>query len=443
VTSTIPAIRYARSGDVSIAYQVIGDGPLDLVFVHGAIGNLEVSWEQPDVVKFYERLASFARLITFDRRGTGLSDRVAHVPPLETRMDDLRAVMDAAGSHRAALLATFETAAMACLFSATYPERVGALAVYNPTVRGSWAPDFPWASTEEETRREVEEIRARWGTDEYVQEFAQTVAPSRAADPEFRQWVARLWRLGASPGAAASVQRMFADIDIRDVLPAMRVPTLVLSIGRFRESARYAAERIPEARLVELPGDDIMITLKPTLPDEVERFVKEAWGEREPETVLSTVLFTDIVGSTERAAELGDARWRELVSCHHALVRTQLDRHGGKEMDTAGDGFFATFDGPIRAIRCATTVRDAVRDLGLEVRAGLHTGECQVSGEKVSGMAVNIGARISAQAVPGEVLVSSTVKDLVVGSGIAFAERGVAQLKGVPGEWSLYAVADS
>ena len=440
MTVDAPPIRYTTSGDVSIAYQVIGDGPLDLVYVHAFVSNLEVAWEQPAVVAFYERLAAFARLITFDKRGTGLSDRVAHVPPLETRMDDLRAVMDAAGSERAALLATFDAGAMACLFAATYPERVGALALYNPTVRGSWSPDFPWANTDDQTRQELEDIRTGWGTDAYVDRVIHAIAPSRADDAAYVQWVARFFRLGASPGAVAAVVRMAADTDVRDVLPAIRVPTLVMFHPVSGEQARFAAERIPDARLVELPGDDIMIVLKETLPDEVERFVREAWGEREPETVLTTVLFTDIVGSTERTAELGDAAWRELVSRHHALVRGYLDRYRGKEVDTAGDGFFATFDGPIRAIRCASTLRDAVRDLGLEIRAGLHTGECEVVGDKVAGLAVSIGARVAARAAAGEVLVSSTVKDLVAGSGIEFADRGVSELKGVPGEWRLYAV---
>jgi class 3 adenylate cyclase len=435
-----PETRYALSGDVSIAYQVIGNGPIDLVYVHSVVGNLEIAWEQPLVVEFYERLAAFARLITFDRRGTGLSDPVAHVPPLETRMDDLRAVMEAAGSERAALLATFETGAMACLFAATYPERVGALVLYNPTVRGTWAPDFPWAETEEESRRSIEEVRAGWGTEAYSRAWVKNAAPSRADDPEFVRWLSRAHRLGASPGAAAAVARMTMDTDVRDVLPAIRVPTLVLFHPRLSDQSRYASERIPEARLHELPGDDIMLILQPTLPGEVERFVRQAWGEREPETVLTTVLFTDIVGSTEQTAELGDARWRELASRHHALVRGYLDRYRGKELDTAGDGFFATFDGPIRAIRCAVALRDAVRELGLEIRAGLHTGECEILGEKVAGLAVSIGARVAGRAAAGEVLVSSTVKDIVAGSGITFEDRGVTELKGVPGEWRLYAV---
>ena len=438
---TAPPIRYAQSGDVSIAYQVIGDGPIDLVFVYAFVANLEVMWEQPLVVALYERLSSFARLITFDRRGTGLSDRVAHLPPLEARMDDLRAVTDAVGSKRAALLATFDAAAMACVYAATYPERVGALALYNPTVRGTWAPDFPWAETEEEIRGSLEDIRSRWGTDAYVEESVRANAPSRVDDPAFVQWVARYFRLGASPSAAAALVRMFADTDVRDVLPAIRVPTLVMATHQVLDQARFAAQRIAGARFVELPGEDIMIQLKPTLPDVVQRFTQEAWGEREPDTVLTTVLFTDIVGSTERAAELGDARWRDVLSHHNALVRTQLDHYRGQEVDTAGDGFFATFDGPARAIRCACALTSALHDeLGLDVRAGVHTGECELVGDKVAGLAVAIGARVAARAEAGEVLVSSTVKDLVAGSGITFEDRGDAALKGVPGEWRLYAV---
>ncbi|HEU5212603.1 MAG TPA: alpha/beta hydrolase, partial [Gaiellaceae bacterium] len=274
---TAPPIRYAQSGDVSIAYQVIGDGPIDLVFVYAFVANLEVMWEQPLVVALYERLSSFARLITFDRRGTGLSDRVAHLPPLEARMDDLRAVTDAVGSKRAALLATFDAAAMACVYAATYPERVGALALYNPTVRGTWAPDFPWAETEEEIRGSLEDIRSRWGTDAYVEESVRANAPSRVDDPAFVQWVARYFRLGASPSAAAALVRMFADTDVRDVLPAIRVPTLVMATHQVLDQARFAAQRIAGARFVELPGEDIMIQLKPTLPDVVQRFTQEAW----------------------------------------------------------------------------------------------------------------------------------------------------------------------
>jgi class 3 adenylate cyclase len=430
------------SGDVSVAYLVVGAGPVDLVFVHGFVGNLETAWEQPLRVAFIERLASFARVIEFDRRGTGLSDRVREVPTLETRMDDLRAVMDAAASERAAVVASFEAGSMAALYAATYPDRVAALVLYNPIARGVWAPDYPFGTTENEWRSTLAEIRARWGEPDYCAELAHAIAPSWADDAAFAAWFAKAMRTGASPGAALAVQRMARDVDIRDVLPSIRVPTLVLHIAEHADESRYVADRIPGARRVELPGPDTMLFLIPGVGDEIERFVASAWGEAEPETVLSTVLFTDIVGSTQRAAELGDRRWAELVGSHHTLVRRQLDRFRGRELDTAGDGFFASFDGPVRGIRCARAIGQSVGEIGLDVRAGLHTGECEVIGDKLGGIAVNIGSRIASLARPGEVLVSSTVKDLVAGSGIGFADRGTVELKGVPGRWQLFAVEE-
>jgi class 3 adenylate cyclase/alpha-beta hydrolase superfamily lysophospholipase len=435
-----PEVSYARSGDVSLAYIVTGSGPPDLVFVHGFVGNIETAWEQPLRVAFFERLGSFARVIEFDRRGTGLSDRVREVPTLETRMDDLRAVMDAAGSERAAVVATFEAGSMAALYAATYPERVGALVLYNPIAKGVWAADYPFARTEQEWRAELAEIRERWGDSDFFAEFARAIAPSRADDPAFLRWVAKVHRTGASPAAALAITRMARDVDIRDVLPSIRVPTLVLHLARYADESRYVAERIPGSRRVEVSGEDTMFFLAPGIGDEIQRFVTTVWGEAEPETVLSTVLFTDIVDSTQRAAEVGDRRWAELVASHHALVRRQLDRFRGRELDTAGDGFFASFDGPARAIRCARAISESVHELGLEVRAGLHTGECEVIGDKLGGIAVNIGARVAARAGPGEVLVSSTVKDLVAGSGIGFADRGTVELKGVPGSWQLFSV---
>jgi class 3 adenylate cyclase/alpha-beta hydrolase superfamily lysophospholipase len=435
-----PEVRYARSGDVSVAYVVSGTGAFDLVFVHGLVGNLETAWEQPLRVSFFEHLGSFARVIEFDRRGTGLSDRVRDVPTLETRMDDLRAVMDAASAERAAVVATFEAGSMAAFYAATYPERVAALVLYNPVAKGVWTPDYPFAPTEEEWRSELTEIRERWGEPEFFAELTRAIAPSRADDPEFLAWSAKVFRTGASPGAALAIRRMARDVDIRDVLPSIRVPTLVLHLARWRDESRYVAERISGARRVEVAGLDTMFFLAPGVDDEIERFVKSAWGAVEPETVLSTVLFTDIVGSTRRAAELGDRRWAELVASHHALVRRQLDRFRGRELDTAGDGFFASFDGPARGIRCARAITESVRELGLDVRAGLHTGECELIGEKPGGIAVNIGARVASRAGAGEVLVSSTVKDLVAGSGIRFVERGTVELKGVPGRWQLFAV---
>jgi class 3 adenylate cyclase/alpha-beta hydrolase superfamily lysophospholipase len=438
-----PEIRYALSGDVSIAYIVSGDHPLDLVFVHGSVGNLEYSHRQPERAAFFERLAQFARVIEFDRRGTGLSDRVREIPSLETRMDDLRAVMDSAGSERAALVGTFEAAAMAALFAATYPERVGALVMYNPIVRGTWASDYPFGQTEAELTRELDDLRRTWGTPEFFDEWLREVAPTHADDPEFRSWFASTMRTGASPGSAVSIARMAMNVDIRDILTSIRVPTLVLCRPFKRDEARHITERIPGARSIEIGGPDTMFFLAEGLRDEIERFVTSVWTRQEPDTVLATVLFTDIVGSTAKAAEVGDRAWAELVQRHHALVRSQLDRFRGRELDTAGDGFLAAFDGPIRAIRCARTIGTSVQDLGLEIRAGLHTGECEVVGEKLGGIAVNIGARVASRAQPGEVLVTSTVKDLVAGSGLAFDDRGVAELKGVPGEWRLYAVAEA
>jgi pimeloyl-ACP methyl ester carboxylesterase/class 3 adenylate cyclase len=435
-----PEVRYARSGDVSIAYVVIGAGPFDLVFVHGFVGNLETSWEQPLRVAFFERLASFARVIEFDRRGTGLSDRVREVPTLETRMDDLRAVMDAADSERAAVVGTFEAGSMAALYAATYPERVAALVLYNPVAKGAWAPDYPFAATDDEWSSELAEIRERWGDPEFFAEFTRAVAPSRRDDPSFAAWLAKVFRTGASPSAAVAIRRMARDVDIRDVLPSIRVPTLVLHIAENADESRYVADRISGARNVEIAGPDMIFFLAPGIDDEIERFVKDVWSAAEPETVLSTVLFTDIVSSTERAAELGDRRWAELIASHHALVRRQLDVFRGRELDTAGDGFFASFDGPARGIRCACAIAASVRELGLDIRAGLHTGECELIGDKLGGIAVNIGARVATQAGPGEVLVTSTVKDLVAGSGIRFADRGVVELKGVPGKWQLFAV---
>jgi class 3 adenylate cyclase len=305
-----------------------------------------------------------------------------------------------------------------------------------------WAPDYPFAPTEDDYRHEFEQIRTSWGHAEQAETFLREAAPSVADDPQVVAWAMRMFRQGASPGAALALRRMVMSVDVRDVLPSIRVPTLIAHTSVKRDEPAFIAERIPGARRLELNGRERVFWLAEGFPEAIVEFARTAWGEAEPDTLLATVLFTDIVGSTAKAAELGDRSWRDLVSRHHALVRAQLDRYRGREFDTAGDGFFATFDGPIRAIRCAVAVRAAVRDLGLEIRAGLHTGECELIGEKPGGIAVNIGARVAENAQPGEVLVSQTVKDLVAGAGIAFDDRGVVSLKGVPGEWRLYAVAD-
>jgi class 3 adenylate cyclase/pimeloyl-ACP methyl ester carboxylesterase len=431
---------YARSGDVSIAYAVYGDSPVDLVFVHGFVSNIEIERETPDSRALQDRLAGFSRLITFDKRGTGLSDRLREPATLEARMDDLRAVLDAAESDRAVLFGTAEAAAMCMLFAATYPDRTLGLALIFPFAKGTWAPEYPWAATVEEWRHDIDEEVRGWGTYAAAERSARLLAPARADDPEFIAALARRWRLSASPGAVATIMRMIADVDVRDILGAIRVPTLIFHAANGRDEATYIASGIPGARRFELPGPG-GVYFQEGLAPELERFVSTL-GVEEPDTVLATILFTDIVGSTAKLAELGNVRWRELVERHHALVRLQLSRFRGREIDTAGDGFFAAFDGPIRAIRCAQAIREALRELGIELRAGLHTGECQVVGEKIAGIAVNIGARVASQAAPGEILVSSTIKDLVAGSGLQFEDRGHAELKGVPGHWQLYAVAD-
>lgn len=445
----LPETRYARSGDVSIAYQVLRDGPFDLVRIPPFVSHVELAWQIPSLAAFNRQLAAFSRLITFDKRGTGMSDRVTGAPSLEVRMDDVRAVMDAAGSERAAILGVSEGGPMSALFAATYPDRVWALVLDGAAPRGSWAPDYAWAPTEDEWLRRADERAREWGTSDGVRAIAGRVAPSATA--EDKDAFAHMLRQSVSPGAAAALMRMNMLIDVRHVLPAVRVPTLVVNRvddGEFNvRGSRYFAEHIPGARHFELPGKDHVEFVGDCQPfmEAVEQFLADAWeshgrNDAEPDRVLATVLFTDIVDSTAKAASLGDARWRELVQAHHGLVRMQLARHRGTEIDTAGDGFFASFDGPARAIRCACAISEGVRELGIEIRAGLHTGECERIDNKVGGIAVNIGSRVASQAGAGEVLVSSTVKDLVAGSGIQFTERGVAELKGVPGEWRLFAV---
>lgn len=436
--------RYAHSGDVNVAYRVVGSGPFDLVFVPGFVSNVELDWEDPQRAAFLTRLSEFSRLITLDKRGTGLSDRVPGAPSLETRMDDIKAVMDAAESERAALFGLADGGCLAALFAATYPEQTAALVLYATLPRYTRSPSFPWAPAREEAERGIEALERRWGTRDLAIEQLQGL------DGEAADRLAALMRHSASPGAAAALARMNLDIDVTHVLGAVRVPTLVLHRSGHPfdvRGGRFLADRIPFARFVELEGSEVFPYLGDTerLLAEIERFLTglwqtAAWAEPERERVLTTVLFTDIAGSTKMAAALGDARWRELLEQHHALIRGWLHRFRGRELDTAGDGFFASFDGPARAIRCACAITENVRELGIEVRAGLHTGECETVEGKVSGIAVHIGARVAAHAAPGEVLVSNTVKDLVAGSGIAFSERGVAELKGVPGEWKLFLV---
>ena len=448
-----PATRYAKSGDTYVAYQVVGDGPLDLVFVPGGPFHVELNWENPPIARVLTRLASLARVIAFDKRGTGMSDRVVGLPTLEARIDDIRAVMDAADSRRAVLYAVGEGAALCALFAATYPERTAGLVLFHPTPRFVRGPEFPWLPSRGYWEQRIDEhlgylldpAQRKRGLPRFV-EF------NPDATEDDLQSFARVFRLSVSPSTAVAYMRANLDVDVTDFLPLIRVPTLVLlRTGVTRvliQSARATAERVPGARLVELPG----ASGAPSLGDqdavfaEIERFLQEAAeaGDRadaEPERVLSTVLFTDIVNATSRASELGDRAWRGLLAKHHELIRVHLGQFRGREVDTAGDGFFATFDGPARGIRCACAIRDSVRELGIQVRVGLHTGECEVMDDKITGIAVHIGARIAALAGAGEVLVSRTVKDLVAGSGIDFEERGRQELKGVPGEWELYAVS--
>ena len=398
----IPDVQYARSGDVSIAYHVVGDGGLDLVFAAGYVSHLTHVLEHPTVAGFFERLASLGRLIRFDRRGIGLSDRPRDVATLETRMDDIRAVMDATGSRRAALIATGEAGAMATLFAATYPERVAAVVLWSPFARGTAAADYPIGESEAEWQRQLDEIEQGWGTRAFLEkQFAETRA-ELADDEGTFEWFCETLRCAASPGAALTVYRMAMEVDVRDVLPAIRVPVLILHRATMRMDAEFMTERIPGARRVEIPGRASMFVdgAEQTL-SEIELFLATATGKAEPETVLSTVLFTDIVGSTERAAELGDRRWRETLESHDAMIRRCLDLYRGRELDTAGDGFFASFDGPVRAIRCALAISDMVSELDLEVRAGLHTGVCEIRGDKIAGLAVNVGARVAAMATQG------------------------------------------
>jgi class 3 adenylate cyclase len=436
--------RYARSGDVSIAYQVVGDGPFDLVYVPGFVSNIELMWEEPGLARFLERLASFSRLILFDKRGTGLSDPVPNdgLPTLEERMDDVRAVMDAVGSKRAALLGHSEGGNMCVLFSATHPERTTALLLVGSYAKRIRSEDYPWAPTVEERAREIEETEATWGSPEAF----RALAPSKENDPDFQRWIGRYLRQSASPKAAAALLRMNTQIDVRNVLPTIGVPTLLLyrthDADVHVDEGRYIAERIPGSTFVELPGADHLMWTgdADALLDEVEGFLTGVRRGPDPDRVLATVLFTDVVGSTETATRVGDRAWRSLLERHHQVVRRALARWRGREIDTAGDGFLATFDGPARAIRCAVAASEGIRDLGLQIRAGLHTGEVEIAGGDVRGIAVHIGSRVAGLAGPGEVLVSRTVADLVAGSGIVFAERGEHELKGVSGTWLVYAV---
>jgi class 3 adenylate cyclase len=438
--------HYARSGGASIAYQAFGAGAFDLVLVPGFVSNVEYIWELPGVAAILEHLASFARVIMWDKRGTGLSDPVGHLPPLEERMDDMLAVLDAVGSERAALFGVSEGGPLSILFAATHPERVSALVLYGACARMARAPDYPWGLPqglfEDEARRQS--VLETWGEGALLELFA----PSYAADEEMREVWGGFQRAGASPSMGLATLEAILQIDVRDVLPTIAVPTLLLHRADDRailaQGSRYMAERIADARYVELAGSDHLWFAGDVdaIFDEVEEFLT---GER-PSTIsnrmLATVLFTDIVDSTRKLTELGDRRWRALLTEHDRTVDDELERFRGRAIKTLGDGVMATFDGPARAVACATSIRDRVRGLGITMRAGLHTGECEVVGADLAGVAVNIAARVSALAGPGEVLVSQTVKDLIYGSGIELEDRGLADLKGLPEQWHLFAATD-
>ena len=444
---TPPPVRYTKVGDVQLAYQVMGDGPRDLVFHLGFPSHIELQWDHPAVARFYQRLATFSRLILFDRRGTGLSERGLDMHGFDDRMDDILAVLDTVGSERCGHVGVAMGGRLALLFAAIYPERTTAVA----TIAGHPAtfrvePDYPWGTTQEDLDHIIEGVLEGWGGVGSIQDFLAVAAPSVADDPYTRDWWLRFVRSAMSPREVAEDLRALVGVDIRDVLPNVRVPTLILHRTGDRmadiRAGRYMAERIPTARFVELPGEDELPFFgdQNAILDELEEFFTGIRPTPRSDRVLASVLLTDIVGSTERVVESGDRRWRDLLEAHHSVVRRELSRFNGHEIDTTGDGFLATFDSPARAVRCAIAAGRAVHDMGMEIRAGVHTGEVEMVADRVEGIAVHTGARIAALAGAQEVLVSQTVKDLVAGSGLTFEDAGAHVLKGVPGVWQLYRV---
>ncbi len=430
----VPDVSYARSGDVSIAYQVVGDGPTDLVFLP-FLSNLYTLWQFPRFATILRRLAEGRRLIVVNLRGVGLSDRTRGFT-IESRMDDLRAVLDTEGSERPALVGLAEAAATCAVFAASNPDRVERLILYDP-----WSRGVRDERERDEALAQIREGREQWGKRDALEGLACELNPQWAEDEEYLEWFVWHHRLTASPATWAEFRRMQIDLDVTDVLPAIRIPTIVISKERSRENATEVADAIPGAELVIVPGIGRGIFENDFALEAIEAFLEGSPQQHVPDTVLATVLFTDLVGSTERAAKIGDRAWRDLVARHNEVVRRELTRFRGVEMDTAGDGFFARFDGPARAIRSGQAIVEGVSSLGLDVRIGVHAGECELHEEKVAGIAVSVGARVAGLAEPGQVLVSSTVRDLVAGSGLDFEAQGTHELKGVPGEWRLFAVS--
>ena len=434
-----PETRYTKSGPVHVAYQVFGDGPHDLVLVPGWISNVDVFWDEPVVARFFQDLSSFCRLILFDKRGTGLSDRVTDSPSLEERMDDVRAVLDAIGSTRATLMGYSEGGPMCALFAATHPERTASLVLVGSYARRASAEDYPCGLSRERIETMFHQMTSGWGTALDIEDRI----PTLAANPRVRTWWARFMRAGASPSGAEALQRMNVAIDVRPILPSITVPTLILHARGDRivdvSAGRYLAGHIPGARLIELDAHDHVPfgDGSKVIVEEVQRFLTGQAGAVADDRVVTTIMFTDIVGSTRLASEMGDAQWKDLLDAHHQAVRRELEIHRGVEVKTTGDGFHATFDGPARAIRCAQAIGHAVEQLGVPVRVGVHTGECVRRADEVEGLAVHIAARIAGLADPGQILVSQTVRDLVAGSGIRFGAPKAHSLRGVEGEWSV------
>jgi class 3 adenylate cyclase len=437
-----PETNYAKSGDIHIAYQTLGVAKRDLVYLAGIFSHVELQWENPHYERFLTRLASFARLIMLDMRGVGLSDRADHLPLLEDQMDDLTSVLDRVGAAKVSILGASQAGPMAILYAASFPHKVDALILYGAYASSRWRDDYSWGRDSKWISRYLAQLEQRWGQGTFLEQMA----PSLTGDEAFQEWWGRFERYSSSPGNALAYARAHIDDDVRDLLKAVSVPTLVIqrSGDTYREAGqgKYIADGISGAHYVELPGRDHLpfVGASDEIVDEIEEFLTGARSGTEFDRVLATVLFTDIVDSTGKAAELGDSRWQRLLSSHNQVIKLQISKHRGRLVGTAGDGALALFDGPARAIRCALAIRDSIHDLGLRIRAGLHTGEVDVGGDDISGLAVHIGARIAALAEPDEVLVSRTVKDLVAGSGIEFLNRGTQDLKGVPDRWELFSV---